>query len=92
MKVLWLARLEYRFHAWREKRARARGRTATVAAFPGYGSTQWVRVLGRVLIPPKARPDSPNRRRTTDWVARRPHPPAAGGRLSRVEVVLDPTR
>ncbi|MCO7202849.1 DUF2183 domain-containing protein [Microbacterium sp. CnD16-F] len=55
MKVLWLARLEYRFHAWREKRARARGRTATVAAFPGYGSTQWVRVLGRVLIPPKAK-------------------------------------
>ncbi|MDT3331477.1 DUF2183 domain-containing protein [Microbacterium sp. KSW-18] len=54
-KVLWLARLEYRFHAWREKRARTNGRRPTVAAFPGYGSTQWVRVLGRVLIPPKAK-------------------------------------
>lgn len=54
-KVLWLARLEYRFHSWREKRARARGRRPTVAAFPGYGSTEWVRVLGRVLIPPKAK-------------------------------------
>ncbi|MDQ1127176.1 Phosphatidate phosphatase APP1 [Microbacterium sp. LKL04] len=54
-KVLWLARLEYRFHSWRENRARARGRRPTVAAFPGYGSTEWVRVLGRVLIPPKAK-------------------------------------
>jgi len=54
-KVLWLARLEYRFHSWREKRARARGQRPTVAAFPGYGSTEWVRVLGRVLIPPKAK-------------------------------------
>jgi phosphatidate phosphatase APP1 len=55
MKVLWFARLEHRFHAWREKRARANGRRPTVAAFPGYGSTEWVRVLGRVLIPPKAK-------------------------------------
>ncbi|WP_405372811.1 MULTISPECIES: App1 family protein [unclassified Microbacterium] len=53
-KALWLARLEYRFHAWRQRRARAHGRTPTVAAFPGYGSTEWVRILGRVLIPPKA--------------------------------------
>ncbi|HCJ49665.1 DUF2183 domain-containing protein [Microbacterium marinum] len=54
-KILWFARLEYRFHAWREGRARARGRRPTVAPFPGYGSTEWVRVLGRVLIPPKAK-------------------------------------
>lgn len=53
-KVLWLARLEYRFHAWRERRARARGQTPTVTPFPGYGSEQWVRVLGRVLIVPPA--------------------------------------
>ncbi|MCT9820149.1 DUF2183 domain-containing protein [Microbacterium sp. W1N] len=51
-KVLWLARLEYGFHAWRERRARARGQRATVAAFPGYGGEDWVRVLGRVLIVP----------------------------------------
>ncbi|CAN5501032.1 App1 family protein [soil metagenome] len=50
--VLWLARLEYRFHASRERRARARGLTPTVTPFPGYGSPEWVRVLGRVLIVP----------------------------------------
>lgn len=53
--VLWLARLEYRFHAWRERRARRRGLTPTVAAFPGYGGSGWVRVLGRVLITPTPR-------------------------------------
>nr|WP_159500053.1 phosphatase domain-containing protein [Microbacterium sp. 18062] len=50
--MLWLARLERRFHSWRERRARARGLTPTVAAFPGYGSERWVRVLGRVVIVP----------------------------------------
>lgn len=56
-KVLWLARLEYRLNAWRERRARARGLTPTVMPFPGYGSVEWVRVLGRVLIvaPPARR-------------------------------------
>ncbi|RLK49525.1 App1 family protein [Microbacterium telephonicum] len=52
-KVLWLARLEHGFHAWRERRARARGQRPTVAAFPGYGGEDWVRILGRVLIVPK---------------------------------------
>jgi phosphatidate phosphatase APP1 len=51
-KVLWLARLEHRFHSWRERRARARGLTPTVTPFPGYGGPDWVRVLGRVLIVP----------------------------------------
>jgi phosphatidate phosphatase APP1 len=51
-KVLWLARLEYRFHTWRERRARARGLTPTVTPFPGYAGTDWVRVLGRVMIVP----------------------------------------
>ncbi len=54
-KVLWLARLEYRYHAWRERRARSRGLVPTVAAFPGYGSSEWVRVVGRVLIVPPRR-------------------------------------
>ena len=54
-KVLWLARLERRFHAWRERRARARGLTPAVTPFPGYGGVDWVRVLGRVLIVPVAR-------------------------------------
>jgi phosphatidate phosphatase APP1 len=51
-KALWLARLEYRFHAWRERRARRRGHTPTVAPFPGYGGPDWVRVLGRAMILP----------------------------------------
>jgi phosphatidate phosphatase APP1 len=49
-KILWFARLERRFHAWRERRARRRGMTASVTPFPGYGGESWVRVAGRVLI------------------------------------------
>jgi Uncharacterized conserved protein len=63
-KVLWLARLEYRFHSWRERRARARGQQPTVAAYPGYGSDDWVRVLGRVLIVPPLK-----QRRTGEYAA-----------------------
>ncbi|WP_375384643.1 App1 family protein [uncultured Microbacterium sp.] len=51
---MWLARLEYRFHSWRERRARGRGLTPAVTPFPGYGGPGWVRVLGRVLIVPPA--------------------------------------
>ncbi|GAA1847058.1 App1 family protein [Microbacterium koreense] len=51
-KILWLARLEYHLHAWRERRARARGLTPSVTPFPSYGGSGWVRVLGRVLIVP----------------------------------------
>lgn len=51
-KVLWFARLEYRFHAWRERRARKRGQKPAVTPFPGYAGVDWVRVLGRVLIVP----------------------------------------
>lgn len=54
-KILWIARLEYRFHAWRERRARARGLKPLVTPFPGYGGEDWIRVLGRVLIAPPAR-------------------------------------
>lgn len=50
-----LARLEHGWHAYRERRARAAGRRATVTPFPAYGGTGWVRVLGRVLIVPPAR-------------------------------------
>lgn len=53
--MLWLARAEYRLHAWRERRARRRGHSPTVAAFPGYGGKDWVRVVGRVLIVPPMR-------------------------------------
>ncbi|WP_243074926.1 App1 family protein [Microbacterium sp. SS28] len=55
-KVLWLARMEYRLHSWRERRARARGQRPTVMPFPGYGGVDWVRVLGRALIVPPVKP------------------------------------
>lgn len=51
-KIHWFARLEHRFHVWRERRARRRGRSTTVVPFPGYGGSGWVRVVGRVLIVP----------------------------------------
>ncbi|MFG6502260.1 App1 family protein [Microbacterium sp. P05] len=54
-QVMWLARLERRFHSWRERRARGRGYVPTVTGFPGYGSEQWVRVLGRALIVPPSK-------------------------------------
>lgn len=49
-KINWFARLERQYHAWRERRARKRGKSATVVPFAGYGSEEWIRVLGRVLI------------------------------------------
>ncbi len=54
-RIHWFARLEHRFHVWREGRARKRGRTAVVVPFPGYGGPGWVRVVGRVLIVPPQR-------------------------------------
>ncbi len=44
------ARIENRYHDFRERRARRRGHRATIVPYTGYGSTAWVRVLGRVLL------------------------------------------
>jgi phosphatidate phosphatase APP1 len=44
------ARIEDAYHAFREKRARNRGRTPTVIPYAGYGGAGWIRVLGRVLL------------------------------------------
>ena len=52
------ARIEDRFHAYREKRARKRGYAVTVVPYPGYGTTEWVRVLCRVLLTRNPRPGS----------------------------------
>jgi phosphatidate phosphatase APP1 len=58
-KIHWVARLERRFHSWRERVARRGGRVPTAVPFPGYGGEGWIRVVGRVLILPPAsrRPD-----------------------------------
>ena len=49
------ARFEDRFHRRRAKRAIKRGKTPSVIPYIGYGTTEWVRVLGRVLY---LRPDT----------------------------------
>lgn len=52
------ARIEDRLHAFREKRVRKRGFAVTVVPYPGYGSTEWVRVLARVLLTSNPHPHS----------------------------------
>ena len=42
--------LEDALHSLRVSSARKRGEVQTVLAFTGYGSTEWVRVLGRVIL------------------------------------------
>lgn len=46
----YAARAEDAFHELRERRARRRNYTEAIIAYAGYGSTGWVRVLGRVLL------------------------------------------
>ncbi|WP_336659569.1 App1 family protein [Leucobacter sp. USHLN153] len=49
------ARLEDRLHGRRARRAISRGKKPSVIPYIGYGTTEWVRVLGRVLY---LRPES----------------------------------
>ncbi|WP_396452313.1 App1 family protein [Leucobacter aridicollis] len=49
------ARFEDRMHRRRAKQAIKRGKTPSVIPYIGYGTTEWVRVLGRVLY---LRPDT----------------------------------
>lgn len=44
------ARVSDRIRAWRDARARDNGFLPTVVPYTGYGSTEWIRVLGRVLL------------------------------------------
>jgi phosphatidate phosphatase APP1 len=44
------ARLEDKLIRWRARRARAAGFTPLVIPYTGYGSTTWIRVLGRALL------------------------------------------
>jgi phosphatidate phosphatase APP1 len=43
-------RVDEAVREFRERRARRRGRVPLVVPYTGYGSTTWIRVLGRVLI------------------------------------------
>ncbi len=52
-------RVDDAIREFREQRALRRGRVPTVIPYTGYGSTSWVRVLGRVLITTQAPSESP---------------------------------
>ena len=49
-------RLDDWVHRFRERRVVKRGRVPGVIPYIGYGSTEWVRVLGRVLYLPETEP------------------------------------
>jgi len=59
------ARLEDWLHNVRERFARRRGHLPTVVPYTGYGSTEWVRVLCRVLLSKPVSPDERSRRGRT---------------------------
>ena len=44
------AQIEDIYHRWRERRGRRRGLVTTIIPYTGYGSTEWVRVLCRVVL------------------------------------------
>jgi phosphatidate phosphatase APP1 len=43
-------RIDHAVMRWRARRARERGFSAVIIPYTGYGTTTWVRVLGRVLL------------------------------------------
>ncbi|WIK82259.1 App1 family protein [Micrococcus lylae] len=45
-------RLQNRWNVWQRGRAERRGHVPTAIAFTGYGTTEWVRVLSRVIVAP----------------------------------------
>ena len=52
-------RVDDAIREFREQRALRRGRFPLVIPYTGYGSTSWVRVLGRVLITSQSPSESP---------------------------------
>lgn len=60
----WAARAEDRLHNFRKRRALARGQVPTIIPYTGYGSSTWIRVLGRVLLakPPRADKEAKRKR------------------------------
>lgn len=73
-RPLMVARLDDWIQIRRAKRAVKRGKIATVIPYIGYGTTEWIRVLGRVLyLKPEAaekwriRPDLQMAQRARGW-------------------------
>lgn len=52
------ARIEDAFHSFRARRALKRGYLPTVLSYTGYGTQEWIRVLGRVVLAKDPRPGS----------------------------------
>lgn len=61
------ARAEDAMHEFREKRARRRGLTPTVIPYAGYGSTEWSRVLCRVLLAQPGLGDDARYKKIRGW-------------------------
>lgn len=57
-------RLENALQAWQIKRALAKGFVRTVLPYSGYGTTSWIRVLGRVVLSKPVREDGPEALKT----------------------------
>lgn len=57
------ARIEDRLHDWRERFARRRGHVPVVIPYAGYGSTEWVRILCRVLLTKPEKPGGSRRKK-----------------------------
>jgi len=84
----WLSRLEDRLHGMRQRRGLRRGLVPTVIPFTGYGTTSWVRVLGRVVL---RKPGTPRTDRAASFRGWRSFVsiPVSG---APVDVVVDGTR
>ncbi len=84
----WLSRLEDRLHGMRQRRGLRRGLVPTVIPFTGYGTTGWVRVLGRVVL---RKPGTPRGDRAASFRGWRSFVsiPVSG---APVDVVVDGTR
>ncbi|GAA1340288.1 App1 family protein [Arthrobacter roseus] len=57
-------RLESALQAWQIRRSLAKGYVRTVLPYTGYGSTSWIRVLGRVVLSKSVRKDGPEALKT----------------------------
>ena len=84
----WLSRLEDRLHGMRQRRGLRRGLVPTVIPFTGYGTSEWVRVLGRVVL---RKPGTPRADRAASFRGWRSFVsiPVSG---APVDVIVDGTR
>lgn len=61
------ARIDDAIHNFRELIARKKGHVPTVVPYTGYGGTEWVRVMCRVLLDKPLRPAEKSSRKVRGW-------------------------